>query len=241
MVYRVKVPVFEGPLDLLLYLIRKQELDIYDIPIAQITEQFLAYIQLMKEAQLELGGEFLRMAATLLYIKSKMLLPRHDEELEEDPREELVEQLLEYEKYKKAALHLAQREEEWAKFFPPGGAEVAEEEFAQEDIKIDVGVYDLLGAFLQVIARLPDEKEEVIQREQVKTEEMMDYLRGVLARREYVPFSELFAGVRTRLHAIVLFLALLELVRLAEVKASQEEPFAEILIYKANGGKPYGA
>src|SRR5437773_7763124 len=156
--YKVKLEVFEGPLDLLLYLIKKEEVDIYDIPIERITNQYMEYLTLMKLLNLEVAGEFLVMAATLMYIKSRMLLPVDqqvtDSEAEEgeDPRWELIRQLVEYKKFKDAALQLAQREEEQAKIFPRRAGDAAIEADAEVPLA-EVSIFDLINAFNEVLKK----------------------------------------------------------------------------------------
>lgn len=228
--YRVKVGDFEGPLDLLLYLIKREEIDIYNIPIARITEEYLEYIRLMRELNISLAGEFLVMAATLIYIKSRMLLPPDPAaeriEMEEDPRRELVEQLLEHQKFKSAAQMLYDREalalSIWSK--PP--KEVTEE---GEEV-ISVGLYDLIAAFRQVVKRFEEQLVLEYVREEVTVEQRMQEIRRLLALRRSLSFDSLFAESRSRSHLIVTFLALLELVRLGEARLRQEKLFGEIMV-----------
>ena len=163
MEYNVKIDAFEGPLDLLLHLIHSLEIDIYDIPMAQITEQYLLYIHTMKKLELDVASEYLVMAATLLAIKSKMLLPKHEEiqdeedfEMEEDPRDELVDRLIEYKKYKEAAVELKTREEERGQMYtkPPSDlSQFAEEKISGNLVDHDVSIYDMLGAFHKLLRR----------------------------------------------------------------------------------------
>jgi len=235
--YKVKLEIFEGPLDLLLYLIRQEELDIYDIPIARITQQYLEYIELMKALDIELAGEFLVMAATLLKIKSKLLLPRH-EEIEgevEDPRKDLVRQLLEYKKFKEAASRLEDREEVQRLMFPrPKGAfEKADETVPAEPPVPEVGLLDLLTAFKQVVERIDKVRLYEIVGEDITIEERIDFILREVKEKEQMKFTDLFANERRKLVMVVTFFALLELIRLGRVKVAQETLFGEIMIRRA--------
>jgi segregation and condensation protein A len=235
--YKVKLEIFEGPLDLLLYLIRQEELDIYDIPIARITQQYLEYIELMKALDIELAGEFLVMAATLLKIKSKLLLPRH-EEIEgevEDPRKDLVRQLLEYKKFKEAASRLEDREEVQRLMFPrPKGAfEKPDESTPAEPPVPEVGLLDLLAAFRQVVERIDKVRLYEIVGEDITIEERIDFILKEIKEKEQMKFSDLFINERRRLMMVVTFFALLELMRLGRVRVVQDALFGEIMIRKA--------
>jgi segregation and condensation protein A len=234
--YQVKLEIFEGPLDLLLYLIRQEELDIYDIPIARITQQYLEYLELLKALDLEIAGEFLVMAATLLKIKSKLLLPRH-EEIEgeaEDPRRDLVQQLLEYKKFKEAASRLEDREVVQRLMFPrPKGAIEKQEEVAAEPPAPEVGLFELLSAFRQVVERIDKVKIYQLVGEDITIEERIDFILKAVRDSEQLSFSRLFAGEHRKLVLVVTFFALLELVRLGRVRVLQEELFGEIIIRRA--------
>lgn len=234
--YQVKLEIFEGPLDLLLYLIRQEELDIYDIPIARITQQYLEYLELMKALDLEIAGEFLVMAATLLKIKSKMLLPHH-QEIEgeaEDPRKDLVQQLLEYKKFKEAASRLEDREIVQRLMFPrPKGAFEKQEEAAAEPPPPEVGLYELLAAFRQVVERIDKVKIYQLVGEDITIEERIDFILRAVQEREQLSFGQLFANERRKLVLVVTFFALLELVRLGRVRVVQESLFGEIIIRRA--------
>lgn len=225
-VYNIKIPVFEGPFDLLLHLIKENKIDIYDIPIAHITTQYLQYIEMMKELNLEIVGDFLVMAATLIHIKSRMLLPPDEEatlEEQEDPRLELVQRLLEYQTFKKAASNLKEKEEEWKKvFFKEPLSDEGEELYL-----VDVNLFDLMGAFKKLLETVsPDivtiTKETLTVKDRMSV--IMDLIEGIEAMR----FEEFFRESKTRIQLIVTFVALLELIRLGLVKAYQEREFGNI-------------
>ncbi len=230
--YKVKLSQFEGPLDLLLHLIRRDKINIYDIPISHITSEYLAYIEVMKELELEIAGEFFVMAATLIRIKAQMLLPRRTEEdeEEEDPREELVRNLLEYRRFKEVASHLAQREEERRKVFTRPPSKPLELE-PIDDI-MDVSLFDLIDAFKRVISNLDENPIYTIEREAVTIEEKMEYIIETLKMRNEVLFSELFAAGFSKIDIIVTFLAILELVRLGEIHARQMNNSSDIWLYR---------
>lgn len=232
-IYNIKLPVFEGPLDLLLHLIRENKVDIYDIPISLITGQYLQYIGLMKELNLEIAGEFLVMAATLIHIKSRMLLPAdeaaEDEEME-DPRLELVQRLLEYQAYKDASVILREREDAAHQIFwrePEEEAEEAEE--PNELYLFDVNIFDLLTAFKKILDSAPPEV-VMITRETLTVKDKMLHIADTLEHAESLRFEELFAGQATRTQLIVTFLALLELLRLGLARVYQEQEFGHIWI-----------
>ena len=237
--YRVQLPIFEGPLDLLLYLIRKNELDIYDIPIALIVEQYQQYLDLMRSLNLEVAGEFLVMAATLTHIKSRMLLPQAAEEAEEeDPRKELVARLLEYQKYKEAAGLLLNRDQMGKDVFVREFAEERVKELAEEAAAErlefeEVDLFQLMDAFSDLLGRrdLEDIKRVVVER--VRVVDRIAHILETLQTREAVGFEELFAGSRTRMELVVTFLALLELIRLQVIKAFQPGNFGPIQLKRA--------
>jgi segregation and condensation protein A len=235
--YKVKLEVFEGPLDLLLYLIKKEEVDIYDIPIERITNQYMEYLGLMQMLNLEVAGEFLVMAATLMYIKSRMLLPADqqvtDSEAEEgeDPRWELIRQLVEYKKFKDAALQLGQREEEQSKIFARRG-----DVGIEVDVEVplaEVGIFDLIGAFNEVLKRVTARSDfhEILEEKFSVSDKIEEILYTLRDRAEMI-FSELFERANSRAEIVVTFLALLELIRLKRLKVRQESPFGEILVIK---------
>lgn len=238
MSYKIKLPVFEGPLDLLLYLIKKEEINIYDIPIAEITDQYLEYLGMMKAIELGIAGEFLVMAATLMHIKSKMLLPQ-EENLEEDftevdPRAELVKRLLEYKKFKEAAGTLAQmkktREGVYGRMAKPEDIDTLFDAGPGEGF--EVNIFDLITAFVKVVKHVSREEfHQVIQDEFTVSQKIHD-LFHMLVEKPAIYFSELFKKVKSKLEAITVFLALLELIRLNEVTIKQEKEFGEIKILR---------
>ncbi len=236
--YKVKLEVFEGPLDLLLYLIKKEEVDIYDIPIERITNQYMEYLTLMQMLNLEVAGEFLVMAATLMYIKSRMLLPADqqvtDTEAEEgeDPRWELIRQLVEYKKFKDAGLQLGRREEQQANIFSRGSAESGIE--VDKDIPLaEVSIFDLINAFNEVLkkASAREDFREIIEERFTVSDKIEEILYTLRDRSEMI-FSELFASAGSRAEVVVTFLALLELIRLKRLKVLQVEAFGEIRVIK---------
>jgi segregation and condensation protein A len=235
--YKVKLEVFEGPLDLLLYLIKKEEVDIYDIPIERVTNQYMEYLSLMQLLNLEVAGEFLVMAATLMYIKSRMLLPADqqvtdsEEEGGDDPRWELIRQLVEYKKFKDAALQLGQREDEQSKIFPRRGDSGVE---ADAEVPLaEVGIFDLIGAFNEVLKRATARSDfhEILEEKYSVSDKIEEILYTLRDRAELL-FSELFERASSRTEIVVTFLALLELIRLKRLKVRQESPFGEILVIK---------
>jgi segregation and condensation protein A len=236
--YKVKLEVFEGPLDLLLYLIKKEEVDIYDIPIERITNQYMEYLSLMQLLNLEVAGEFLVMAATLMYIKSRMLLPADqqvtDSETEdgEDPRWELIRQLVEYKKFKDAALQLGRREEEQANIFPRHGTDAGVE--VNKDVPLaEVSIFDLINAFNDVLkkATAREDFREIIEERFTVSDKIEEILYTLRDRSEMI-FNELFASAGSRAEVVVTFLALLELIRLKRLKVLQPEAFGEIRVLK---------
>jgi len=233
--YKVTLPVFEGPLDLLLHLIRSNEIDIYDIPIAKVTEQYLAYLSLMESLDLEVAGEWLVMAATLLEIKSRMLLPEdpteEPEEQKTDPRLELVERLIEYEKFKGAAEVFREREAERSRMFTRGAVELEFDLRPKFDLT-DITAVDLLAA-LQKILLDTDEEEPVtsIQRRKVSVRmRMREVWRKISDATSQVAFEDLFDDVMTRVDVVITFLALLELLKQRRVKVKQTKAFGPIHI-----------
>ena len=230
--YKVKLEVFEGPLDLLLYLIKKDELDIYDISIERITQQYLAFIEAFKILDLEVAGEFVVMAANLIYIKSRSLLPAHvqppEEEAEEDdPRWELVRQLVEYKKFKDAAAQLGQREVEQSNMF----GRLQDSEPAPERPLGDVSVFDLISAFNNVLRRIQQREDlREIFAENFTVSDKIDLIMKITAGGVSLRFTELFANAASRTEIVVTFLALLELIRLKQLTARQEDPFGEIFL-----------
>jgi len=231
---RVQLEIFEGPLDLLLHLIKKNEVSITDIPLALITEQYLATLELMQTLDLDLAGEFLVMAATLIHIKSRMLLPAGEEEAEEeegvDPRAELVRRLLEYQRYKEAATELEQREVLTRDVFVRASAPM--EEAGPREFR-EVSVFELLGALKRVIERLPKDFVHEVTLEKVSVREKMTLLLDTLRDQSRVVFESLFADVKSRLEIVVTFLAMLELVKVRAIRIYQDDMAGPIVIEAA--------
>jgi len=237
MVYEIKIENFEGPLDLLLHLIKKNEMDIYDIQIAKITEQYLAAIDAMKSLNLDVAGEFLLMAATLLHIKSKLLLPQHDEEETEDeeldPRAELVRRLLEYQKYKDAGESLAERpqlnRDVFARKFPSPDLVVGQE----GEEMIAVGIFELVDAFQKLLKETSDPYIHEINIERLTVSERINSILTLLSGRENLGFLELFEDKPERPMVVVTFLAMLELVKMRMVRLMQNTRCGNIWLYPA--------
>jgi segregation and condensation protein A len=235
--FPVRLQNFEGPLDLLLHLIKKNEVSIHDIPIALITQQYLDAVQLLQELDLDVAGEFLVMAATLIHIKSKMLLPRPEtaagvEGDEEDPRDALVRRLLEHQKFKAAAGLLHEREEmrsaQWAR--PDAAvAHIAGDEYEPE---LEVDLFSLLTAFQSVVERAKQRPKVLLPPEQMPVEVRIEQLLTRLSETEAIGFEDLFADVDDRGGLIVTFLALLEMIRLKLVRVFQAGSFGPIRVYK---------
>ena len=233
---RVQLELFEGPLDLLLHLIKKNEINITDIPIAAITEQYLATLDVMQSLNLDVAGEFLVMAATLVHIKSRMLLPMTDDEDDEeegsDPRAELVRRLLEYQRFKDAADQLESREiltrDVFVRSAPPV-EEVEPRGFGE------VSVFELLTALRRVIERLPKDSVHEVSLEKISVREKMTLILDILRLNGKTLFESLFAEIKTRMEVIVTFLAMLELVKVRAIKIVQEEMSGPIQIESAGG------
>lgn len=227
--YRIKLEIFEGPIDLLLYLIRKNHFDIFDIPMAHITEQYLEYLNVMKTLNLDVASEFLMMAAQLMEIKSKMLVPRDEEKVEEepDPRSELVKRLLEYQRYKAAADELARRSQlGWHTFKRESSEEVPETEEM-----VEVSIFELIDAFKKVLEKYPSEVIKEIARDKITVAQKINELMERLKNIEVIQFNELFNENTTVSEIIATFLALLELIRLKLLKIVQPQHFGTIWIY----------
>jgi len=240
--YPVRLEMFEGPLDLLLHLIKKNEVNIYDIPIALVTQQYLEYLDLMSELNLDVVGEFLVMAATLIHIKSRMLLPRPDpsqEDPDEDPREALMRQLLEHQRFKAAAELLHEREiQRSAQWGRPDGR-ISEVVGEAPEPEVEVDLYSLMAAFRQVLERARQRPRVILPPEQMSIETRIEQLTARLSETEACGFEELFGDVQTRAGMIVTFLALLEMIRLKLVRVFQQGNFGPIRVYKR--ARPAGA
>jgi segregation and condensation protein A len=218
---------FEGPLDLLLHLIRQEQINIYDIPIARITDQYLRYLQAMQEMDIAVAGDFLVMAATLIELKTRMLLPRDpfaELEEEEDPRLDLVNQLLEYQKYKAAAQMLWSRATVERAVFKR-----AELETDKNNPEVAVGVFDLLRVFNEILARHQEEVLMEIEREEITMAEMLERLRNMVMSAGELNLRTFFERARSRRELVLAFLSVLELVRTTEIRLFQRETFAEII------------
>jgi segregation and condensation protein A len=231
----VKVAIYEGPLDLLLDLIRKQQINIYDIPIATITRQYLDYLHLLEEMNIDVAGEFIFMAATLIHIKSRMLLPPDPNapaEDAEDPRAELVHRLLEHEQFKNAAEMLqSKRLVEDAMWSQPGIGEFVE---AEDEPGLAVSVFDLITTFREILERARKHPELQIRREQVTVAEMIEHVKQLLMANPHpVRLDDLMGGYVTRQALVALLLALLEMVRLHAILLRQKELFAPITIHRS--------
>ncbi len=245
--YPVRLENFEGPLDLLLHLIKRHEVNIYDIPITTITRQYLVYIDLMTELNLDVAGEFLVMAATLIHIKSRLLLPRADptqEDPEEDPREALVRRLLEHQKFKAAAELLHERETlRSAQWTRPDGpiAEIAGE---APEPEVEVDLFSLINAFRNVVERAKQRPKVYLPSEQIPIEDRIEQLLARLSETEACGFEDLFSDVESRAGLIVTFLAVLEMIRLKLVRVFQSGVVGPIRIYKrarpADAPRPLG-
>ncbi len=229
--YRVDLTVFQGPLDLLLYLIKKEEVDIYDIPIARITRQYLEYMELMTDLNLEVAGEFILMAATLIRIKTRMLLPRDEDNPDEpDPREELMQALIEYKKYREAGDILRDKAiGEEQKYVPPNPVEKIEGRVELEPVTT---LFDLLSAFRDVMKTRREDSVHEVRPQEVHIEDRIRHVLLILKSVEYATFSDLFADAPTKLVAVVTFIALLELMRTRRITVCQSLPFAEVRVYR---------
>ncbi len=235
MAYKIKLEIFEGPFDLLLYLIKKDELNIYDIPIATILQQYLQYLELMRLLDLNIAGEFIVMAATLMQIKSKMLLPQEtnplDEILEEekDPRAELVKRLLEYKQFKEAAGELRLKERARQDIFK-------RQPVLEEDGEsfFEASLFDLISAFSTALKEIPKELFYEVIKDEFTVEDKIHDLLHMLMDRPRIKLSTLFASAKNKLEMISTFLAVLELIRLKEVLIAQKALFGEIEVFRNN-------
>jgi segregation and condensation protein A len=241
MKYKIKLPYFEGPLDLLLFFVKRDELNIYDIPIAKITKEFLEYIHLMQMLDLEVASEFIVMASTLMQIKAKMLLPKPEvegEEEEEDPRAELARRLAEYKKFKELAFEFSKMEDEAGKFFYRGYFKNDARDYFEEDEEFlkDVSLFDLLTAFKRALAGARATVYHEIETQNYKVEDEMENILNRLKFKRKFSFNEIIDSYVEKARIIVAFLALLELARLKKIRISQEEVFGELIIEDASQG-----
>lgn len=230
---KIKLGEFAGPLDLLLFLIKQEQANIFDIPIARITDEYLKYIRLMKSLDISVAGDFLVMAATLIEIKSRMLLPQVKTDLDEDeiddPRKELVDRLLEYEKFKNAAQMLYERSTVEQAVFPRGRIESDD-----NNAEISAGVFDLLTVFQKIIARRKDEIRLEIEREEISLSEMIRTLKALLADGHPISLIEFFERFDTRRELVTAFIAVLEIVRTESVKLTQKTTFGDVILRTVN-------
>jgi len=241
MTYKVKLDAFEGPLDLLLFLIKKNEIDIYDIPISTITHQYLEYIDVIKLLDIEAAGDFIFMASTLMRLKAQMLLPKPEvDELEEveDPRQELVYRLLDYKRFKEVATKLADREQKARQFYPRGSFKFERSNITEEIINSsDVTLFDLIAAF----KKMAESREKVsfhhVQDISVNVEERIQFVQQKLKEHKEMEFSRLFNDKDDKIVWIVTFIAILELIRQHEIRALQEDVFGEIYLARIDGAK----
>ncbi len=237
---KVQLEIFEGPLDLLLYLVKKEEVDIYEVNLTKIATQFIEYVELMKELDLDIAGEFLVMAATLMYIKSRELLPKSqqveapEEDDEEDPRWELIRQLVEYKKFKDAAAQLQEREllQEQIYARVPGRPEFAVE--APTATRPEVSIFDLVNAVSTILKRFNQrEQTRDVFEDKWSVSEKIEMIVTLVRERPRLRFAELFENAAHRIEVVVTFLALLELIRMKQLRIEQPEPFADIEISPA--------
>ncbi|MES2309973.1 MAG: segregation/condensation protein A [Verrucomicrobiota bacterium] len=242
---RVQLPTFEGPLDLLLYLVKQEEVDIYNIPIERVTQQYLKYIELMQQLDLEVAGEFLVVAATLVYIKSRTLIPKsdqapllEDEEEMQDPRWELIRQLVEYKKFKEAAAHLDKRLDYRDKIFLKGHYQWTDTA-ALTPRKGSVGALELMDALNRVLSKLKQQPDAgKFFDEKFTVGEKMDFIRKLVTFQDETPFSQLFAEAASRYEVVVTFLAILELLKQCEISVHQEGEFSEIMVRPRDPSAP---
>lgn len=236
MEYQIQLDVFQGPLDLLLHLIEKDEIDIYNIPIASITDKYLEHIHTMQSLNLETVGDFLVMAATLMQIKAKMLLPQvisQDEnaEDEEDPRWELAQKLIEYKKIKEAALSLQALEGQQSRFFTRISGEFADKKTAPEQDGLkDLSIWDLLEAFKVIMESLEPKTPEAVPKQIVSIKQRMTEILDMMALDGKLFFKKVFSDVTSKIGLITCFLAVLELIRLHKINVFQDAVFGEITL-----------
>ena len=232
--YKVSLEVFEGPLDLLLYLIKKDEVDIYDIPIGRITDQYMEYLRLMKVLDLNIAGDFIVMSATLMLIKSRMLLPveeraEMDEEEEEDPRWDLVRQLVEYKKFKDAADHLEERERYMENVFGRESSHVELGAPPEVDLR-DASIFDLIASLNEALGRVQEEDLQEIFAEQYTVGQKITYIIENLKVVKRMSITDLFTGMVSRQEIVCTFLAVLELIKLNRIAAVQDRHFGAIVV-----------
>ncbi len=234
--FKVQFEIFEGPLDLLLYLVKKEEVDIYEVNLTKLATEFIAYVDLMRQLDLDLAGEFLVMASTLMYIKSRELLPKdlqvavEGEDEGEDPRWELIRQLVEYKKFKDAAGRLQEMEAAQENIYRRTAPKLAFEAPAQ---RVELSIFDLVNAVNVILKRFATDDSRDVFEDRWTVSEKIESIVNLIRERPAVKFSELFAAATSRTEVVVTFLAMLELIRLKQIHIAQTEAFAEIEITKA--------
>lgn len=238
--YKIKLDTFEGPLDLLLFFIRRDELDIYDIPIASITREFLEYVNLIKLLDLEIAGDFILMASTLMHIKARMLLPREiDEKGEEiDPREDLVKALLEYKRYKEMSEELSffESNQRMLKYRGNFSSDLKEAPHEYETLLKNVSIYDLTKAFKKAIDQIKEVPVHQIQRQVITIDEQMNFIFKMLNENNEVAFLILVKHLTEKIRIVVTFIALLELVNEGSIGIKESIHYNDFIIYKINNG-----
>ncbi len=239
MPYKVKLEAFEGPLDLLLFLIKKNEVDIYDIPVADITRQYLEYIEIIRLLDIEAASDFILMAATLMRIKAQMLLPKPEiEDVDEidDPRQELVYRLLEYKRFKDVAMGLAEREKEAKLVYPRGHFKFEHKSFDAQIIdNSNVTLFDLVAAFKKVVETRQKTSVHRVEEINVSLEEQVEFVMNAVRKKGEIEFAQLFDKKHDKIVMIVTFIAILELIKQQRIKAVQTETFGQIIIKRVNG------
>lgn len=234
--YRIKLSDFEGPLDLLLFFIKRDELDIYDIPIAKITKDFLEYLQYLQELDLDIAGEFIVTAAELMQIKVQLLLPREGEGEEElDPRAELVRRLLEYKRYKEMAERMQQMSNEQSKVFYrrdfSNDTKIVEDP-TEEDLLRDVTLFDLIAAFKYTVDRMPRKHVHEINKLNVTIDEQIEYILNFFGERTEATFLQMISSMTEKIRIVVTFIALLEMIKQKQIGVRQVDPYGEMVIVK---------
>ena len=234
--YQVKVNNFEGPMDLLLFFIQRDKLNIYDIPIAHITKEFLDYMKMMDIMNIDLGGEFVYMATLLMKIKAKMLLPVSDteEELIEDPRTTLVHRLLEYQQYKKMSAELQEKYSSHSVYYPRGQEMEYDKQNGQLNEPLhNITLFTLSSIFQSLINRLPDVNPYELREEPIHLDDQISFLREEIHAVKHLNFKNLIPVLKTRLRIVVTFMAILEMLRMNQIIVEQDEPFGEIILTRA--------
>jgi len=238
--YKIKLDTFEGPLDLLLFFIKRDELDIYDIPISSITKEFLEYVNLIKMLDLEVAGDFILMASTLMHIKARMLLPREiDEKGEEiDPRAELVKALLEYKRYKEMSEELSffESNQRMLKYRGNFSSDLKEAPHEYETLLKNVSIYDLAKAFKKAIDQVKEVPVHAIKMEKVSIDEQMDFIFGMLNDKGEIEFLIMIKDLTEKIRIVVTFIALLELVKSGMIGIKESQNINDFIIYKINNG-----